>query len=308
MIAKNSDSSLPEGSKYERLYPQKTPKHPLKRFKKSLSHFLCSLCCIILPPLYKVLMRVVLATSKVDNNFEVVFQSGRAQRKLVAAMWHEDVFMAPPIFRSFKPYTLASTARIGRVVTSILEAHDFQVFRGGTGHSKSGRRRNDVLRSMICFLKREPNAFFGIAVDGTKGPAYKVKPGICKMAQECRVPVFLVHTQAKRALKLPTWDRTVIPLPFNQIRTQLVGPYWICPESSPTEREIFRQHIEKELVRLSSHMAAGFNTGSKQQAKPFIPRKLGNMDLQTDKRPLWAGRKYEKSQTGILTEGDGTLS
>lgn len=233
-------------------------------------------------------MRVVLTTSKVENNFAIIHPPGEVKLSFVAAMWHEDVFMAPSLFRSLKPYTLASTARIGRVITSVLEAHDFKVFRGGSGHSKKGRRRNHALRSMIYYLKSQPYALFGIAVDGTRGPAYKLKPGICKMAQDCRIPVFLVHTRAKRALKLPTWDRTVIPLPFNQIHTRFVGPYWICPESTAAEREIFRQHIEKELTRLSHHMAVNIKVSSNQAMESFLPQALGNMDLQTKKLPAWA--------------------
>ncbi len=203
--------------------------------------------------------------------------------------------MAPRLFSSFQIYTLASTARIGRIITAVLEAHGFKVFRGGSGQSRRGRRRNHAIRNMIYYLKQNPDSIYGIAVDGTKGPAHRLKPGICKMAQECRVPVFLVHTQAKRALRLPTWDKTVVPLPFNRIRTQVVGPFWIHPEATADERESFRQHLERELKALSDHMAAEIKAAKGKSPKPsaYVANVGNELDLQHEKLPSRAGSQEE---------------
>lgn len=290
MTSRNRNSFEPEGSEYEKFHTQKVSKSPLKRFRKALSRQLTSFCCIIVPPLYKAFMRVVWSTSKVEDNLEFLRRSDRGKQGLVAAMWHENAFLAPHLFLSYQAYTVASTARIGRVIATLLEKHNFKVFRGGTGHDKQGRRKNQIFRSMIYHLKQHPDSLYGIAVDGTKGPARKMKPGICKIAQQCRVPVFLVHTEVKHAWKLPTWDRTVIPLPFNHIQTKLIGPYWIAPQTTAVERERFRQHLESELTRLSQHMAANMRrkAKTKQPSRPFIPQAFSSLDLQDETLPAWA--------------------
>ncbi|TVP79853.1 MAG: DUF374 domain-containing protein [Puniceicoccaceae bacterium] len=297
MTAKHKVSFAPEGSRYERLHAPKVPKSPIKRFKKFLSRTFTSLCCLVLPPVYKLWMWLVWRTSTIEANFEHIRKPDGQHQGLIAAMWHEDALMAPHLFSSLRAYTLASTARIGRVIASVLEAHNFKVFRGGTGHSRKGRRRSLALRNMIYYLRQNPNSRCGIAVDGTKGPARKLKPGIVKIAQECGIPIFLVNTEVRRSLKLPTWDKTIVPLPFNRIRTQFVGPYWVEPEASGAERETFRRHIETELTRLSGHMAAQVKSGraDAKHAGEFVPRAYSPLDLQRATIPAWA-RDQDASQ------------
>lgn len=104
MSANNRHSFIPEGSRYESLHATKTPRTGLKRCKKALSRLLTSLCCFIVPPFYRLVMRMVWATSKVEHNFDLIRKRDGVKFGLVAAMWLENVFMAPYLFQAFRAY------------------------------------------------------------------------------------------------------------------------------------------------------------------------------------------------------------
>jgi lysophospholipid acyltransferase (LPLAT)-like uncharacterized protein len=80
-----------------------------------------------------------------------------------------------------------------------------------------------------------------------------MKTGGIVIARECGKPVVLARTWYKRCLRLPTWDRMAVPLPFNLIRYYLRGPYFV-PDSarSPAGLEEFRLHLENELIDLAA--------------------------------------------------------
>ena len=83
-------------------------------------------------------------------------------------------------------------------------------------------------------MRKTDGVIYGLTVDGSKGPAYRLKRGGVVIARECGRPIVLVRTWYRRCLRLDTWDRTAIPLPFNRIHYYLEGPYF-APADADTE-------------------------------------------------------------------------
>ena len=288
----------PEGSHYEKRNPKRLSRRRLRRFKQILSMALMTGACKLGPILYRLYMRLVWSTSTVAND-QSALQPFRDRRSgCLVAMWHQDTFLAPYMFEPLHVHTLASTGTSGRFITAILEAHNFKVFRGGSSGGK-GRRRPLVLRNMMGYIQTHPDTIFGITVDGSKGPARVMKQGIAKLARDCGTPVFLVRTQAKRALHLPSWDRTTIPLPFNRITSQIVGPFWITPDSDGEDFKNACQHLQDALGELTSqidrnlgltpcqkadHCPKGATAASSVERAP----QLSPWDLQGETMPPWA--------------------
>lgn len=287
----------PQGSQYEKLNPRKPSKRKARRIRQAFTQRLEAIGCVLLPLLYRCLIRFVWCTSKTsDNCRELIEPLSKIQNNLVATLWHQETLTTPHVFRPFNVHTLASTTTLGRLITALLEDNNFKVFRGG-------RRRKIVLREMIHHMKANSDVIYGITVDGSKGPPRVMKRGACHIAKECRVPIVAVCTQAKRAIHLKTWDRTAIPLPFNQIKTHCIGPYWIDPDCSDEAFDHFCDHIQKELLNLANHVDRALHknvpsdhihndfpgewTGNDWQ-KNTIGHPLGPWDLQTEQTPPWA--------------------
>ncbi len=72
------------------------------------------------------------------------------------------------------------------------------------------------------------------------------------------------RTQQSRAVRLDTWDRTAIPLPFNEIRYYYRGPFE--PPPDPADRaamHAYHLQVEDALIDLAAQSYDDFG-----QARP----------------------------------------
>jgi len=225
-----------------------------RRARRWVARVLVRLAVLVAPRIYRAYMGFVFATSRVHENDvrRRIAEVGREHDGVVCLLWHEEVFSVAYTytFAGVRPHTLANAGDAGEVIAAVLESCGYVVFRGGS--QGGSRRRNTVLLEMIRHMKKTPQVVYGITVDGSKGPAYHMKPGGIAIARSCEKPVLLVRTWYRRCLRLRTWDRTAIPLPFNEIAFYLRGPYTLHKRASSEELEDFRQRMESELVALAA--------------------------------------------------------
>ena len=164
------------------------------------------------------------------------------------------VFSVSWAYRTFHGHTLASLGDAGEAITRLLERLGYVVFRGGTAKNRGAKnsRRREVLPDMIEHMRAGPDVIYGLTIDGSMGPRYRMKRGGLVIAKECKKPVVLVHTWMRRHFRVPTWDRMAIPVPFNHIRQMCRGPFFV-PEGAddPVVFETFRRKMERELSELA---------------------------------------------------------
>ena len=220
-------------------------------FSKPLSRF----AAWIVPYLYLFYMRLVWATSRLDGAEGFVLNDiSNAHDGAVALLWHEEVLTVAFGYPYIGVYghTLASLGESGEVITRMLKLCGYVVFRGGSSSGPT-RRRTDVLGEMITHMKTTSGVIYGLTVDGSKGPPYRMKMGGVLIARECGKPIALVRTWYKRCIRLKTWDRMALPLPFNVIKYYLRGPYFV-PEDAHTDAGLarFRLQLENDLIDLAA--------------------------------------------------------
>lgn len=203
-----------------------------------------------LPYLYIAYVRFVWLTSKVEDNTYIAREAlDHPPYKIAAAVWHQDVFCVAWAYRHYKPFTLASVGDAGEIITAILKLCNFTVLRGGS--SKGKKRHVEVLPQMVAYMQNNRGTL-GITVDGSFGPPYRLKRGVLVAAKECGSKIYIARVWCKRKILLPTWDKTVIPLPFNHIVVATVGPYSVPEGLDNTENfEKFRLFLEDELLQLT---------------------------------------------------------
>ena len=247
------------GSASARGRRKRSQRWPARFFRKKIrplfSRRLSALAAMVLPYVYLSYMRFVWATSRIEGREFVALKQIAAQYNgAVALLWHEEVMTVAfgYAYLGFRGHTLASVGEAGEVIARMLTLCGFVVFRGGSTTGRS-RRREGALDDMITHMRTHDQVIYGLTVDGSKGPPYRMKTGGIVIARECGKPIALARTWYKRCLRLPTWDRMAIPLPFNLIRYYLRGPY-LVPESAYTEAglEQFRQMLEDDLIDLAA--------------------------------------------------------
>jgi lysophospholipid acyltransferase (LPLAT)-like uncharacterized protein len=215
---------------------------------------LVGLAYAVVPVLYVAYMRFVYATSRVRaKDFARLHDIIREHDGAVGLLWHEEVFTVAYGYPhlGFRPHTLASLGRIGELITRLLLRCGFVVFRGGSS-SKPSRHRADVVPELIEHMRSHHEVIYGLTVDGSQGPPYRMKRGGVVVARECGRPVVLVRTWYRRCLRLPTWDRTAIPLPWNEIVYTIAGPYAV-PADAASDAGLtgFVLELEDRLIELA---------------------------------------------------------
>lgn len=281
-----------------------------KRWRRWTAARLIALAAAVLPRLYTAYMWLVEVTSRHDDRLTALLL-GSVERhdRTVAVLWHQEVFTVAYNYRHYHGHTLASLSDFGQVIAAMLRRCNFTVVRGGSG---SRSRQRAVLPALIGYMRTHPRVIYGLTVDGSQGPVYRMKRGGSAIAQACGAPVVAVRTWYKRGITLPTWDRTQIPLPFNRRVTLASGPYWIAPDAGDEALEAFRAHLEGELLELTERAyaevgaarAAGPRWGFPDGWKPRWTagqwgRKHGPHDLEPDRPPPWAHRRAAADATPV---------
>jgi lysophospholipid acyltransferase (LPLAT)-like uncharacterized protein len=206
-----------------------------------------------LPSLYAAWMGFVWRTSRVeDAGLGGLRELVAAHDGCVALVFHEDALLSAWACRrlGLRPATLVSVSDAGEIASRILAGCGFQVLRGGSSRGSS-RRRPFALLALIRHLQRQPRALCAVAVDGSHGPRRSLKGGGLALARAARKPIVLARVASRPCLRLPTWDRLALPLPFGRIRLELRGPY-AMPEDAATRAglERFRARLEREMLAM----------------------------------------------------------
>jgi len=205
------------------------------------------------PYLYVAYMWLVYKTSRVE---EIGYRPDlvRAERGGgVFALWHDEVLFVAWAFGKYRGCTLASPGDSGEMITRILELCGYQVLRGGSSTSRS-RRAISPMRAMVRHLRDEPGVIYGITTDGPSGPVYRMKEGAVGLAVSGQREIFVAKTWCRRYFRLPTWDRTLVPLPFNRLVHVYAGP--IVPPSDARAPETFAalcRETERRLCLVTAY-------------------------------------------------------
>src|SRR6185369_6935316 len=84
--------------------------------------------------------------------------------------------------------------------------------------------------------------------DGPRGPCEEAKPGVVHLAKATGAPIFPVSYAASRCIRLGSWDRMMIPLPFSRVTFAVEEAIRVPRRAQPEELEGLRQQLQERLV------------------------------------------------------------
>jgi lysophospholipid acyltransferase (LPLAT)-like uncharacterized protein len=226
-----------------------------RRTRRLVARPLARVAATALPRVYTVWMAFVWRTSRVeDAGLGRLRDLVAAHGGCVALVFHEDALLSAWACRrlGLRPVTLVSRSDAGEVASRILARCGFEVLRGGSSR-RASRHRPLALLALIRHLRRQPPALCAVSVDGSHGPRRSLKAGGLALARAARKPIVLARIASRPCLRLPTWDRLALPLPFGRIRLELRGPYPL-PEDAATRAglERLRARLEREMLAMTA--------------------------------------------------------
>lgn len=209
---------------------------------------------VLAPPLYRAWMGLVWRTSRrVDRGLDDLLTDRDGGGRLVLLMWHEEIFSAPYAYArlGIRGHVLVSRSGVGELAARISEACGHAISRGGSS-GRGSRFRPTAIRGAIRWMRDHEDGVFATPVDGSRGPRYRMKPGSLLLARACDARVVAVRIWFRHCVRLPTWDRAALPLPFGEIHTYGGKAHPLPPDAEDRDGlETFRRLRERELLDLA---------------------------------------------------------
>lgn len=87
-----------------------------------------------------------------------------------------------------------------------------------------------------------------VSVDGPRGPIFSVKQGVVDLAAATGCPIVTMSVAAYPRVRVPTWDRMPIPVPFGSVVTIFGGPFTVPRDADGHERTAMIRTIEQHMA------------------------------------------------------------
>lgn len=131
----------------------------------------------------------------------------------IIGIWHRDLLAATATFKNRGVHAFISESDDGELFACIAQKMGYIVTRGSSSHGASN------IRHILASLNQ--GFFAGMALDGPRGPAKKIKPGSQWLSHKSNRPLWIVSAKYGRHLTLKTWDKFILPLPLTSIDIEI---------------------------------------------------------------------------------------
>ncbi len=175
----------------------------------------------------------------------------RARGPMFYATWHRGVLFAIYFWRCRNGNYMASASRDGEWAVGLIRALGNRAVRGSS--SRGGRV---AIQRMVEELQAGHPC--GLNPDAPRGPAQVAKPGALAIAQRAGVPIVPVQFAFERCIRLKSWDRTMIPLPFTRGVVKFGEPFAVDPALEGEAFERRRVEFEAVMNRVTDEVDAYF--------------------------------------------------
>lgn len=150
--------------------------------------------------------------------------------------WHSKDFVLPYTHRKTGAGVLISQHEDGEIPSRLIRKMGLVPIRGS-----STRGGIQAVRAMIRHVKEGHSV--GLTPDGPRGPRFRVKPEVVKLARMLGVPVVPIGVGYSRFWQLSSWDRYEIPWPGARVVVRIGPP--LSPQVLSTE------DLERHLIKVN---------------------------------------------------------
>ena len=164
--------------------------------------------------------------------------------KVLLCTYHQQFFSAINYFRQYAPHhpaIMISQSKDGEIISGVAERCGWRTIRGSS--SKGGKA---ALKEIIRHMKSSSLAAH--IVDGPRGPATIVKPGVIYMSKFTGAAIVPFYVVADKAWYFNSWDHFFIPKPFSKVTLQFGKIIFPKPTEQQDDLEIERKALENQMA------------------------------------------------------------
>lgn len=142
-----------------------------------------------------------------------------AQGGVICAFWHSRIALSPAswdLTRAQPTKALVSLSSDGQFLAHALAQQGFPAIRGSSANRDKGDAAKGGSRALRDGLRQLKVGGLAITPDGPRGPSRVMAEGMPLMAKMSGAPVVFIGVSCNPAIRLNSWDRAVLPLPFSR--------------------------------------------------------------------------------------------
>jgi len=172
------------------------------------------------------------------------------KESFIYALWHDQLLLSPLTWKSKKRIDiLISKHKDGDIIADLIGFHGFNSVRGSTNNPNKEKEKNSIsnIRKILKSLKN--NISIGITPDGPRGPRHQVSEGIINISRISNKKILPMALAYKKKWVLNTWDKFIIPKPFNKICIVWGDP--LDTIINKIDTSIQQETLEKSLINIT---------------------------------------------------------
>jgi lysophospholipid acyltransferase (LPLAT)-like uncharacterized protein len=226
-------------------------------------------------------MTLILRTTRWNSpNHAVVAEVWAKGGGVIGAFWHSRLIVAMAGWPRNKivqpPKMLVSLSPDGAFVSLAAEMQGIGVIRGSKAKGLKQKGGTTAFREMLRHLKS--GGCMAMTPDGPRGPRMRAGIGAIQLAKLSGAPILLFAWSTKRRIIFNSWDRFVMPLPFDEGYLLWGGPMSVPANATSEEMEQLRAQLERDLINLTQEADKLAGGEICQPADPNERRRRRNAD------------------------------
>lgn len=138
---------------------------------------------------------------------------------VLCAFWHSRIGLSPscwPLDVAQSAKALISLSPDGQFIAKAVALQGFPAVRGSSSNKDKAEVAKGGTQALRDGLKQLKIGALAITPDGPRGPVRQMAEGLPLMAKLSKAPVLLIGMSCSPAVRLNSWDRAVLPLPFGK--------------------------------------------------------------------------------------------
>ena len=147
---------------------------------------------------------------------EAVWKQGGG---VLVVFWHSRTSLAPhswPLDRAPPVKGVISRSADGEFVAKAVAQLGIPAVRGSSSNKDKADRDKGGTQALRDGLRQLKVGGLAITPDGPRGPVRSMAEGLPVMAKLSRAPVLFLGLSCNPAIRLKSWDRSLLPLPFGK--------------------------------------------------------------------------------------------
>ncbi len=159
------------------------------------------------------------------------------EQSYIYALLHQQEILMIDYFAKSGLCGLVSNSKDGQILAEIVHRFGYRTVRGSS-------HKGAVPGLKACMRKLKEGHKISIAVDGPKGPIYKVKPGVIFMSEKSHSPIVPISAHPEHYwCSEKSWNKILIPKPFTKIKIKFGKVGYYTAEELEVKLNSLREYV-----------------------------------------------------------------